>query len=109
MVSASSGNSAELTTLKDLKRSKNKGRKKKPKTKQSKSRQNKKSEPIQETQSQETKSTNDQCTSLTLEQQAAFATDPNKSEDAPSNVENKLNQSHENITNVYHIDVTTGT
>lgn len=36
--SASSGNSAELTTVKDLKRSKNKGRKKKAKTRQSQSR-----------------------------------------------------------------------
>lgn len=81
-ISASSGNSAELTTLKDLKRSKNKGRKKKAKTKQSQIRLSKPIEPIQEAKPKPQSQDADTFTAPTLKLQNALAADTKKLEEA---------------------------
>lgn len=67
-ISASSGNSAELTTIKNLKRTKNKGRKKKAKTKQCQTQSNVKIEPEQECKPQDNKSNSDITTTQITEQ-----------------------------------------
>lgn len=79
--SASSGNSGELTTVKNLKRSKNKGRKKKARTKQSQSRPIKLTEPIQEVQ--------ESSTPPTLEQTPTITTDLKNTEDATTIADDK--------------------
>lgn len=78
--SASSGNSGELTTVKNLKRSKNKGRKKKAKTKQSQGRSNKVTEPIQEVQ---------ESSIPTLEQTPTISTDLKNAEDTATIADDK--------------------
>lgn len=89
--SASSGNSAELTTTKNLKRSKNKGRKKKAKTKQSQN--NNTTETVQETKSQEIKPINSKSITVpTIEEQTNLTTDIINSEDVSTNAENKINR-----------------
>lgn len=95
--SASSGNSAELTTIKNLKRSKNKGRKKKAKTKQSQTQQqtNKTTEPDQEAKPQE--ATSAKSATPTLEQQTSLATETVKPEEVAADSENKLNRIVESI------------
>lgn len=98
--SASSGNSAELTTTKNLKRSKNKGRKKKPKTKQLQNRQNDTKETVlvQETKSQEIKPINHKsATPTTQEEQTTLATETNNLADVSTNAENKINRICESI------------
>lgn len=80
--SASSGNSGELTTVKNLKRSKNKGRKKKARTKQqSQSRPIKLTEPIQEVQESSLPSALDQMPTLT--------TDLNNTDDATTKADDR--------------------
>lgn len=99
LISASSGNSAELTTIKNLKRSKNKGRKKKAKTKQSTTQPHtsKTTEPIQESKSQETAPATDKSATPTLEQQTTLASDAVQSEEVPANADSKLNRIVESI------------
>lgn len=88
--SASSGTSGELTTVKNLKRSKNKGRKKKARTKQqTQSRPNKVTEPIQEVQESSLPSTLDQTPTLTADQKIT--------EDATTIVDDK-NQANKQTT-----------
>lgn len=79
--SASSGNSGELTTVKNLKRSKNKGRKKKAKTKQSQGRSNKVTEPIQEVQ--------ESSIPTNLEQTPTISTDLKNTEDTATIADDK--------------------
>ncbi|XP_055318755.1 period circadian protein isoform X2 [Sitodiplosis mosellana] len=97
--SASSGNSAELTTTKDLKRSKNKGRMKKSKTKQSQNRSNDATATtlVQETKSQEIKPINNKSITPTQEEQTTLATDTITLEDVSTNAEIKINRIVESI------------
>lgn len=86
-ISGSSANSAELTTIKDLKRSKNKGHKKKAKTKPSQTRLSKLIEPIQEVKPKPKSQDADTFTAPTLKLQNASATNSKKLENAATNVD----------------------
>lgn len=81
IISASSGNSSELTTIKDLKRSKNKKQKKKAKTKQSQVRQSKPTAASAEAKSQDVILINDKTTKPKVEQQTPIIVDTNKSKE----------------------------
>lgn len=101
-ISARSGKNAELITMKNLKRSKNMGRKKKAKTQQTENQQNKLIEPVQEkinlkqmtVNCKEAKSTNGETNiTPTIEQQKTRTTLTMKSEDVPAyNSDDKINR-----------------
>lgn len=82
--------------MKDLKRSKNKGRKKRSKTKKSRTQQNKQIETVQETKSQEPKPINDESITPTAEQQTAFLNNTINPENVPKNGENNISRNIEN-------------
>lgn len=81
LISTSSGNSGEVTTIKNLKRSKNKKQKKKVKTKQSQTQQIQTTESAPEVKSPETRSSNDKTTTHIIEPQIPIIIDATTSEE----------------------------